>query len=60
MSKVRLTAVNAEPQIAALCWFMDYFPHDDHWALFSLYQPRGLLVEVAVEFERLLVRPLGD
>ena len=55
-----LTAVNAEPQIAALCWFMDYFPHDDQWALFSLYQGRGLLVEAAAEFEGLLARPLGD
>jgi len=39
---------------------MDYLPHDDQWALFSLYQPRGLLVESAAEFERLLTRPLGD
>jgi hypothetical protein len=39
---------------------MDYFPHDDQWALFSLYQGRGLLVEAAAEFEGLLVRPLGD
>lgn len=47
-------AINAEPQIAALCWFIDSFPHDDQWQLFSLSQPRGLLLDAAAEFDLLL------
>jgi hypothetical protein len=49
-----LTAVNQEPQIAALCWFIDTFPHDEQWAMFSLTAPRGLLLEGAQEFDELL------
>lgn len=49
-----LQASNAEPQIVALCWFIDSFPHDDQWQLFSLSQPRGLLLDAAEEFELLL------
>ena len=49
-----LQAVNAEPQIVALCWFIDSFPHDDQWQMFSLNQPHGLLLEAAREFELLL------
>jgi hypothetical protein len=49
-----LAAVNEEPQIHALAWFMDSFPHDDQWALFSLTGPRALLIEGAREFDGLL------
>jgi hypothetical protein len=49
-----LAVANEEPQIAALCWFVDYFPHDDQWAFFSLTNPRGQMVNAAAEFERLL------
>lgn len=49
-----LQAVNAEPQIVALCWFIDSFPHDNQWEMFSLTQPPGLLLEAAEEFETLL------
>jgi len=48
------TAVQSEPQIYALCWFVDDFPFDDQWAAFSLTNPQGDLVETAVEFEALL------
>jgi hypothetical protein len=51
-----LAAVNEEPQIHALAWFMDSFPHDDQWALFSLTGPRALLIEAAREFDALLRR----
>lgn len=49
-----LTAVNAEPQVQMLGWFMDGFPHDEQWAMFSLTTPRGLLIEAAQEFDTLL------
>jgi hypothetical protein len=49
-----LRAINAEPQIVALCWFIDSFPHDNQWEMFSLTQPRGLLLDAAEEFELLL------
>ncbi len=47
-------AVNAEPQIEALCWFIDGFVHDEQWAMFSLIEPRGSLAVAATEFETLL------
>ncbi len=49
-----LAVVNAEPQAAALCWFLDSFPMDKQWALFSLTQPQGLLIDAAEEFDGLL------
>lgn len=49
-----LAEVNAEPQIRALIWFMDTFPHDDQWDFFSLTERRGQLAEAAAEFEQLL------
>jgi hypothetical protein len=49
-----LETVNQEPQVAALCWFLDYFPHDDQWELFSLTNPRGLMTNAAEEFDALL------
>lgn len=47
-------AINQEPQILALCWFLDYFPHDDQWDFFSLTRPRGLSIDAAEEFDVLL------
>ncbi len=49
-----LKAINSEPQVVALCWFIDSFPHDNQWEMFSLTQPRGLLLDAAEEFELLL------
>lgn len=46
--------IAAEPQIAALCWFMDYFPHGDEWDWFSLTERPGRLVDAAEEFDTLL------
>lgn len=52
-----LTAVNNEPQIAALCWFIDDFPHDDQWELFSLSGEIGRMLEANAEFSTLLQTP---
>ncbi|MBN1876577.1 MAG: hypothetical protein JXA33_20295 [Anaerolineae bacterium] len=49
-----LDVVNAEPQVVALCWFLDDFPHADQWDWFSLTQQPGRLVDAAEEFDRLL------
>jgi hypothetical protein len=49
-----LEMVNREPQIQALCWFVDEFPLDKQWELYSLTDPHGLLVEAAAEFDQLL------
>lgn len=46
--------VNADPQVAALVWFMDDFPYDDQWDYFSLWEQRGQMAEAAGELERLL------
>ncbi|MCB8953984.1 MAG: hypothetical protein H6650_18410 [Ardenticatenales bacterium] len=50
-----LEAINQEPQIRMLGWFMDGFPHDEQWAMFSLTTPRGLLIEASQEFDALLL-----
>lgn len=53
-----LAVANAEPQVAALIWFLDSFPMDKQWELFSLTNPQGLLIDAAEEFDGLLsVRP---
>ncbi len=52
--KSALTAVNNEPQVQALCWYLDDAPLDKQWEFFSLSQPRGLLIEAADEFDQLL------
>ena len=52
-----LDVVNAEPQIVALCWFLDDFPHSDQWDWFSLTQRSGRLVDAAEEFNMLLTQP---
>jgi len=49
-----LQVVNGEPQIKALCWFIDYFPHDTQWEWFSLTQQPGRLLDAAEEFDLLL------
>ncbi len=49
-----LQVVNQEPQIKALCWFIDYFPNDKRWELFSLTNPVGLNLDAANEFVELL------
>ncbi|MGH2536532.1 MAG: hypothetical protein ACRDHL_03975 [Candidatus Promineifilaceae bacterium] len=49
-----LAVINQEAQVKALCWFLDDFPHDPQWALFSLTSPRGRLIEAAEEFDKLL------
>lgn len=51
-----LEVVNLDPQVEALCWFIDNFPMDNHWELFSLTDPRGLLVDAADDFDRLLIQ----
>ena len=47
--------IAAEPQIVALCWFMDEFPHGSEWDYFSLTQRPGRLVDAADEFDSLLL-----
>ena len=49
-----LAASNDEPQILALCWFVDDFPFDTQWVEFSLTNPQGSLIDAANEFEELL------
>ncbi len=49
-----LEEVNAEPQVLALCWFIDYYPHDTQWQYFDLTRQPGRLVDAAEEFEALL------
>lgn len=49
-----LEVVNEEPQVQALCWFIDYFPHDMQWYYFSLTLHPGRLIDAAEEFEALL------
>lgn len=51
-----LSVVNSEPQIQALCWFLDDLPGDAQWENFSLTRRRGRLVDAAEEFEELLKR----
>lgn len=51
-----LDVINQEPQVLALCWFLDSFPHDDQWDLFSLTDPHGLVVNASDEFDTLLQR----
>ncbi|HOT91801.1 MAG TPA: hypothetical protein PLJ78_09935 [Anaerolineae bacterium] len=51
-----LDVINAEPQIVALVWFLDDFPHGDQWDWFSLTRKPGRLVDAAEEFDALLRR----
>lgn len=52
-----LATINQEPQVLAVCWFLDGFPMDEQWAAFSLTNPQGLLVNAADEFDALLKLP---
>jgi hypothetical protein len=49
-----LEVINQEPQVKALCWFMDDLPGDTQWLWFSLTQQSGRLVDAAEEFDALL------
>ena len=49
-----LDVINREPQIKALCWFIDDFPNDAQWDLFSLTKHPGRLIDAAEEFDALL------
>jgi hypothetical protein len=49
-----LEVINQEPQVQALCWFLDYFPHDAQWEWFSLTRQPGRLIDAAEEFDLLL------
>lgn len=51
-----LDAINDEPQIQALCWFMDELPNDPNRDAYSLSRRRGKLAEAADEFDALLRR----
>ncbi|MGC9522917.1 MAG: hypothetical protein ACP5HG_13670 [Anaerolineae bacterium] len=52
-----LGVANEEPQIKALVWFLDEFPHGDDWDWFSLTEQPGRLVDAAEEFDALLQGP---
>lgn len=50
-----LAVVNEEPQIQALCWFLDRDrTGDGRWDLFSLHTQSGRLLQAAEEFDALL------
>ena len=49
-----LAVIDKEPQVHALCWFLDYFPHDAQWEYFSLTQRPGRMVDAAEELDALL------
>ena len=49
-----LDVINAEPQVRALCWFLDYIPGDTQWIWFSLTHKPGRLIYAAEEFDALL------
>lgn len=51
-----LNAINDEPQVQALCWFMDALPGDPTWDAYSLSGQQGKLAEAADEFDALLHR----
>ena len=49
-----LEVINEEPQVQALCWFLDYFPYDTQWEWFSLTRQPGRMIDAAEEFDALL------
>lgn len=49
-----LGEINQDPQVQALCWFLDYYPHTTQWDWFSLSQHPGRLIYAAEEFDALL------
>jgi hypothetical protein len=52
--RTALEEINREPQIHALCWFVDGIPGDDRWDLYSLQKRTGRLSDAADEFDALL------
>lgn len=50
-----LAEVEREPQVRALCWFVDA-PLGGQWGDYSLAQHPGMLNDAAAEFDRLLQR----
>lgn len=53
-----LEEVNGEPQVPALCWFLDQDRSgDDRWDYFSLAEHPGRLIYAADELDALLRRP---
>ena len=44
----------AEPQVEALCWFVDGIPGDTQWRGFQLTEPIGRSAAAAAEFDALL------
>jgi hypothetical protein len=49
-----LQVVNAEPQIQALCWFVDGPLGDSQWDWFSLARRSARMIDAAEEFDALL------
>lgn len=49
-----LAEINQQPQIYALCWFVDDFNYDQQWQAFSLSNPQGAMTDAAHEFDALL------
>ena len=50
-----LHEINQEPQVAALCWFLDFDSSgDDRWDWFSLSTQAGELIDAQREFDALL------
>jgi hypothetical protein len=53
--RAAMEEVNQEPQVQALCWFVDEDRSgDDRWDLFSLAGHPGRLIDAADEFDALL------
>ena len=51
-----LDVINGEPQVQALCWFMDGLPGDSQWEWFSLSRRSGRMIDAAEELDTLLRR----
>ena len=49
-----VSVINREPQVQALCWFLDLVPGDDQWDAFSLSRHPGQLLYANQEFNALL------
>jgi len=52
-----LNVIQSEPQVVALCWFMDDIPNDEQWREFSLTHQFNHLGSTATEFDQLLQQP---
>lgn len=51
-----LDVINGEPQVLALCWFMDGLPGDSQWEWYSLSRQSGRMIDAAEELDTLLRR----